>query len=184
MRQVNGRRTLLSLTPTYLTNSPSLNYKLELRTHALVCRQGRDPGPPRRPQQRQQGTRVLSLPTRHVHGLLCESAQDIQAYSSVQDPDRLQQQAHDRPGGSENAQISLISSQDFCAVVAATIEYQEEWPVEGGIRGDELEVRELLAIGERIRMCPAPSLQVPLEKQGLILVTNARRTALDRDSTG
>jgi hypothetical protein len=86
--------------------------------------------------------------------------------------------------GSENAQISLISSQDFCTVVAAAIEYQGEWPVEGGIRGDELTVRELLAIGERIRMCPAPSLQVPLEKQELILVTNARRTAFDRDSTG
>jgi hypothetical protein len=67
--------------------------------------------------------------------------------------------------GSENARISLISSQDFCAVVAAAIEYHGEWPVIGGIRGNELTIGELLAIGERIRMYPAPCFYIALERQ-------------------
>ena len=54
--------------------------------------------------------------------------------------------------GDDDARISFISSRDFCAVVARAIEYEGEWPVTGGVRGDELTIGQLVAIGERIRM--------------------------------
>ncbi|KAL0931967.1 NmrA-like family protein [Colletotrichum truncatum] len=53
--------------------------------------------------------------------------------------------------GADDARISLITTQDFCAVVASAVEYEGEWPVVGGIQGDELTVAQLIAIGERIR---------------------------------
>lgn len=54
-------------------------------------------------------------------------------------------------GGADDALISLITVKDFCAVVARAVEYEGKWPVIGGIRGDELSVGQLIALGEQIR---------------------------------
>ena len=56
--------------------------------------------------------------------------------------------------GADDARISLITAQDFCAVIAKAVEYPGKWPVTGGIRGDELAVRQLIAVGEKIRTFP------------------------------
>lgn len=53
--------------------------------------------------------------------------------------------------GADDALISLITAEDFCAVIARAVEYKGRWPVIGGIRGDELSVAQLIALGEKIR---------------------------------
>lgn len=53
--------------------------------------------------------------------------------------------------GADDARVSLISAREFCQFVARAIEYEGEWPVVGGIRGDEVSVGQLIAIGESIR---------------------------------
>jgi hypothetical protein len=52
---------------------------------------------------------------------------------------------------SENDRISLTTSQDLANVVARAIEFEGEWPVFGGIRGSELSVKEVIALGEKVR---------------------------------
>ncbi|KAH8887614.1 NAD(P)-binding protein [Thozetella sp. PMI_491] len=53
--------------------------------------------------------------------------------------------------GSDDARISLITVDDFCHFVSRAVEYEGEWPVVGGIRGDELTVGQLITLGEKIR---------------------------------
>lgn len=54
--------------------------------------------------------------------------------------------------GAEDANLSLITAHDFCAVVAEALDHPRTWPVVGGIMGERLTVRQLIAIGEKIRM--------------------------------
>ena len=54
--------------------------------------------------------------------------------------------------GANDACLSLITVQDFCAVIARAVECEGTWPVIGGIRGDALTVSQLIAVGEKIRM--------------------------------
>lgn len=53
--------------------------------------------------------------------------------------------------GAEDARISVVTAHDFCNVIARAIDYEGEWPVVGGIRGDDVTVGQLIAIGEKIR---------------------------------
>ncbi|KAJ5709555.1 hypothetical protein N7493_009846 [Penicillium malachiteum] len=53
--------------------------------------------------------------------------------------------------GGENARISLTTVKDLRNVVVQAIEYEEEWPVDGGIRGDDISMGEYLAIAEKVR---------------------------------
>ena len=53
--------------------------------------------------------------------------------------------------GSENDRISLTTSQDLANMVARAIEFAGDWPVVGGIRGSELSVKEIIALGEKVR---------------------------------
>lgn len=53
--------------------------------------------------------------------------------------------------GSENDRISLTTSQDLANVVARAIEFAGEWPIVGGIRGSELSVKEIIALGKKVR---------------------------------
>jgi hypothetical protein len=61
--------------------------------------------------------------------------------------------------GGDEAVISLTTVHDLANVVARAIEYEGEWPVVGGIRGDDLTVGQLIAVGEKIR---GKSLDLPL----------------------
>lgn len=53
--------------------------------------------------------------------------------------------------GAEEAQLALIKVQDFAEVVARAIEYEGEWPTISGVQGDVLTLRELIALGEKVR---------------------------------
>lgn len=53
--------------------------------------------------------------------------------------------------GSDGARISLSTAEDLASVVARAVEYEGEWPVVGGIRGTDLTLAQLIALGERVR---------------------------------
>ena len=53
--------------------------------------------------------------------------------------------------GGENDRVTLTTAHDMAQVVARAVEYEGEWPVNGGIQGTELSINELIAIGERVR---------------------------------
>ncbi|KAK1756298.1 hypothetical protein QBC47DRAFT_451855 [Echria macrotheca] len=53
--------------------------------------------------------------------------------------------------GQQDARITLTTVSDLTRVVAAAIDYEGEWPVDGGIRGEELTVAEIIALGEKLR---------------------------------
>ncbi|KAH6641240.1 hypothetical protein F5144DRAFT_618821 [Chaetomium tenue] len=60
-----------------------------------------------------------------------------------------------------NCRLLMVDSDDFCItlttvtdiakVVVKAVEYEGEWPVVGGIRGDDLTMEEVIKMGERIR---------------------------------
>ncbi|KAK6349371.1 hypothetical protein TWF730_010118 [Orbilia blumenaviensis] len=56
--------------------------------------------------------------------------------------------------GGEDAPINLITVKDFANIVAQAVEYEGVWPVVGGIKGDEVTVGQLIAIGEKLRGGP------------------------------
>jgi hypothetical protein len=56
--------------------------------------------------------------------------------------------------GGDDARLALTTVQDLANVVARAIEYQGEWPLVGGIKGDELTIGQLIAVGGRIRGKP------------------------------
>jgi hypothetical protein len=53
-------------------------------------------------------------------------------------------------GGDENA-LTLTTVQDLANVVAKAIDFEGEWPTIGGIRGTTTSIKELIALGEKIR---------------------------------
>ncbi|RMD39751.1 hypothetical protein DV735_g5369, partial [Chaetothyriales sp. CBS 134920] len=56
--------------------------------------------------------------------------------------------------GRDDASLTLTTVQDLAGVVARAIDYEGEWPVVGGIKGAQVELRELIALGEKIRGGP------------------------------
>lgn len=50
--------------------------------------------------------------------------------------------------------ITLTTVADVAHIVAQAVEYESPWPEEGGIRGDEVSMAELVALGEKIRGGP------------------------------
>ncbi|KAL2130864.1 hypothetical protein VTI74DRAFT_5838 [Chaetomium olivicolor] len=53
--------------------------------------------------------------------------------------------------GMDDSPMALTTVQDLANVVARAIEYEGEWPIVGGIKGDELMVGQLIKLGEKIR---------------------------------
>lgn len=49
------------------------------------------------------------------------------------------------------AVITLTSAQDAAKVTALAVEYEGEWPVVSGIKGTDITMNELVALGEKIR---------------------------------
>jgi len=47
--------------------------------------------------------------------------------------------------------MTFTTVQDLAAVVAAAVEFDGEWPVIGGIRGNRVTVSQILKIGEKVR---------------------------------
>ncbi|KAK6512592.1 hypothetical protein TWF481_001476 [Arthrobotrys musiformis] len=56
--------------------------------------------------------------------------------------------------GSDGDPINLVTAEDFANIVALAVEYEGVWPLVGGIKGDEVTVGQLIAIGEKIRGGP------------------------------
>lgn len=55
------------------------------------------------------------------------------------------------PEGYENTKITLTAVDDLKNIVVKAIEYEGEWPVVGGIKGNELSLAQLIHLGEDIR---------------------------------
>ncbi|PVI04216.1 NAD(P)-binding protein [Periconia macrospinosa] len=53
--------------------------------------------------------------------------------------------------GTDGGSINFITIKDFTDVIARAVEFEGEWPLVGGIRGDVLTVEQLVALGEKIR---------------------------------
>ena len=53
--------------------------------------------------------------------------------------------------GGDDGIMTLTTAQDLAAVVARAIDYEGEWPEAGGIRGTDMKVGDLIALGEKIR---------------------------------
>ncbi|KAF7588116.1 hypothetical protein BBP40_006149 [Aspergillus hancockii] len=53
--------------------------------------------------------------------------------------------------GDGNYEITLTTVQDLGGIVADALDYPGEWPVEGGIRGSQITMGDLLRLGERLR---------------------------------
>jgi len=53
--------------------------------------------------------------------------------------------------GGDDDRITLTTAQDLANVVARAVEYKGEWPVVGGIKGTELSIGQLIALGEKVR---------------------------------
>ncbi|KAK4696757.1 hypothetical protein P7C71_g1220, partial [Lecanoromycetidae sp. Uapishka_2] len=56
-------------------------------------------------------------------------------------------------GGNED-RITLTTVQDCANVVARAIDYEGKWPVVSGIRGADMSIGQLIALGEKIRDAP------------------------------
>ena len=54
-------------------------------------------------------------------------------------------------GYEDDTVMCMTLASDVAAVVARAVEYEGEWPVVGGIRGNRVTVRQMLEIGERVR---------------------------------
>ncbi|KAH6857426.1 hypothetical protein BKA58DRAFT_59086 [Alternaria rosae] len=53
--------------------------------------------------------------------------------------------------GCEDAPITITTVADLALTVAAALDYPKPWPEVGGIRGTQTTVREIIALGEKLR---------------------------------
>lgn len=53
--------------------------------------------------------------------------------------------------GSEADIMSFTTVQDLAGIVARAVEFEGEWPTIGGIRGTQLSMNRIVALGEEIR---------------------------------
>ena len=53
--------------------------------------------------------------------------------------------------GEDDILITLTTVQDLANVVARAIDYEGAWPVISGIKGADMSIRQLIALGEKIR---------------------------------
>jgi hypothetical protein len=51
----------------------------------------------------------------------------------------------------DDDRMSFITVQDFTDVIVQAVEFEGEWPVIGGIRGTDISIGNLIALGERVR---------------------------------
>lgn len=53
--------------------------------------------------------------------------------------------------GAEDVPLTFTTAQDLAKVVALAVEYDGEWPRVGGIKGSEITMGQLIALGEKTR---------------------------------
>ena len=57
-------------------------------------------------------------------------------------------------GHADNTFMTLTTVQDLAAVVARAVDYNDEWPVVGGISGNRITISQIIDIGQKIRGHP------------------------------
>lgn len=60
----------------------------------------------------------------------------------------------------DSASITLTTVQDMGAVVAEALDYEGAWPVDGGMRGTQTTVAEVIELARRLRGCNAGCMKV------------------------
>lgn len=55
------------------------------------------------------------------------------------------------PDGCDHVKITLTAVQDLANIVVKAVEYEDEWPVIGGIKGCELSIAQIIRLAEDIR---------------------------------
>lgn len=55
------------------------------------------------------------------------------------------------PEGSGAGKVTFTTVHDLANVVAQAVEFEGEWPVVGGIKGSDLSIEQLHALGEELR---------------------------------
>ncbi|KAF2438273.1 NAD(P)-binding protein, partial [Karstenula rhodostoma CBS 690.94] len=53
--------------------------------------------------------------------------------------------------GADESRVNWITVQDVAQMVAKAIDYEGEWPIDGGIKGTEISMGNLVLLGEKIR---------------------------------
>ncbi|KAJ4300819.1 hypothetical protein N0V90_002907 [Kalmusia sp. IMI 367209] len=53
--------------------------------------------------------------------------------------------------GGDESRINFVTVEDLAYVVARAIEYEGEWPINGGIRGTQISIGDLIALAKKIR---------------------------------
>lgn len=53
--------------------------------------------------------------------------------------------------GGEDYPVTFTTVQDMANIVARAIEYEGEWPIVGGIKGADISIGQLIALGEKLR---------------------------------
>lgn len=51
----------------------------------------------------------------------------------------------------DNDRMSFITVEDFTKVIVQAVEFDGEWPIIGGIRGTDISIGNLIALGEKVR---------------------------------
>lgn len=62
--------------------------------------------------------------------------------------------------GGDNDHITFTTVQDLAHVVARAIDFEGEWPVVSGIKGADISIRQLIALGEKVRGAYASSIDL------------------------
>lgn len=60
--------------------------------------------------------------------------------------------------GELEQKITFTTVQDLAGVVVRAVEYENVWPVVGGIKGSDLSLGDIIRLGEELRGKPAPVL--------------------------
>lgn len=60
--------------------------------------------------------------------------------------------------GAGDFSLCLTTVQDMAVVVADALDYEGKWPVDGGIRGTQITMAELVRLGEKLRGKSKPRL--------------------------
>jgi hypothetical protein len=78
--------------------------------------------------------------------------------------------------GGDGSRFTFTTVQDLANVVARAIDFTNEWPVIGGIKGAELSMGEIISLGEKIRGSYAQYGPIVMHRCGLLTVNVTRCT--------
>ncbi|KAK6007320.1 hypothetical protein QM012_006328 [Aureobasidium pullulans] len=66
--------------------------------------------------------------------------------------------------GGNDSRITFTTVQDLARVVARAIDFEHPWPVVGGISGNEMSLKQMIELGEKIRGKPFKVEEIPIDE--------------------